>query len=180
MKRLSIAELVEKLHAQEQKASIRVEEPAECAFQAKHKSKKYYKKHFKDKGSKNNIAEGSSDVQKKDKFPPCGICKCKSQAEKDCWFKNKSIFHWCFEGNPGLCGAIVQRSCLNYPPTTTKGLAIPISESSNKELRYGLIAVAVFGFIIGIASGILYPLRKLKFVRHSRYRRHQRRGGYLH
>ncbi|KAL5857019.1 hypothetical protein ACOSQ3_004477 [Xanthoceras sorbifolium] len=85
-----------------------------------------------------------------------------------------------FEGNPGLCGTIVQRSCLNYPPTTTTGLAIPVSESSNKELRYGLIAVAVFGFIIGIASGILYPLRKLKFVRHSRYRRHQRRGGYLH
>ncbi|KAL5770612.1 hypothetical protein ACOSP7_014766 [Xanthoceras sorbifolium] len=84
MKRLSIAELVGKLHAQEQRASIRVEEPAEGAFQAKHKSKKYYKKHSKDKRSKNDIAEGSSDVQKKDKFPLCGICKRKSHSEKDC------------------------------------------------------------------------------------------------
>ncbi|KAK2657724.1 hypothetical protein Ddye_010776 [Dipteronia dyeriana] len=71
-----------------------------------------------------------------------------------------------FEGNPGLCGAIVQRSCLNHPPTTT-GLALPITESSNKELGYGVIDGAVFGLIIGITSGALYPLSKLKFLQHS-------------
>ncbi|KAK3226236.1 hypothetical protein Dsin_006098 [Dipteronia sinensis] len=73
-----------------------------------------------------------------------------------------------FEGNPGLCRAFVQRSCLNHPPTTTS-LAMPISESSNKELGYGVIAGAVFGLIIGITSGALYPLSKLKFLQHSRF-----------
>ncbi|KAK4857469.1 hypothetical protein QYF36_001176 [Acer negundo] len=79
-----------------------------------------------------------------------------------------------FEGNPGLCGAIVQRSCLDHPPTTT-GLSMPISESSNKELGYGVIAGAVFGLITGITSGALYPLSKLKFLQHSRFNRRRSR-----
>ncbi|KAK0592875.1 hypothetical protein LWI29_027036 [Acer saccharum] len=77
-----------------------------------------------------------------------------------------------FEGNPGLCGAIVKKlSCLNDPPTTAGLAPMPISESSNKELGYGLIAGAVFGLIIGITGGALYPLPKLKFMQHSRYNR---------
>ncbi|KAK0592061.1 hypothetical protein LWI29_012653 [Acer saccharum] len=77
-----------------------------------------------------------------------------------------------FEGNPGLCGAIVQKlSCLNDPPTTDGLSPMPISESSNKELGYGLIAGAVFGLIIGITGGALYPFPKLKFMQHSRYNR---------
>ncbi|TXG49117.1 hypothetical protein EZV62_024992 [Acer yangbiense] len=77
-----------------------------------------------------------------------------------------------FEGNPGLCGAILLKlSCLNHPPTTTGLVPMPISESSNEELGYGLIAGAVFGLIIGITGGALYPLPKLKFMQHSRYNR---------
>ncbi|KAK4835435.1 hypothetical protein QYF36_009649 [Acer negundo] len=80
-----------------------------------------------------------------------------------------------FEGNPGLCGSNVQKlSCLNHPPTTTGLAPMPISESSNEELGYGLIAGAVFGLIIGITSGALYPLPKLKFMQHSRYNRRRR------
>ncbi|KAK3228790.1 hypothetical protein Dsin_000671 [Dipteronia sinensis] len=74
-----------------------------------------------------------------------------------------------FEGNPGLCGAIVQKlSCLNHPPKTTGLAPMPISESSNEELGYGLIAGAVYRLIIGITGGALYSLPKLKFMQHSR------------
>lgn len=66
-----------------------------------------------------------------------------------------------FEGNPGLCGDIANRSCTTQPRTATN-LGLPSKHSNNMELRNGLIAGAVFGFIIGPVSGIVYPLTKLK------------------
>ena len=33
--------------------------------------------------------------EKKDKYPPCGICNKSSHAEKDCWHRGKPICHYC-------------------------------------------------------------------------------------
>lgn len=67
-----------------------------------------------------------------------------------------------FRGNPDLCGAIVQRSCSVQP----RPIVLP---DSSEELGYGLIAGAIFGFIIGCTAGILLPLQRLKFLEQLRY-----------
>ncbi|KAJ0092184.1 hypothetical protein Patl1_26554 [Pistacia atlantica] len=53
-----------------------------------------------------------------------------------------------FEGNPGLCGDIIETSCSIQTRTNNNPVPSP-SESSKKELVYGLTAGVVFGFIIG-------------------------------
>ncbi|KAJ4717300.1 Leucine-rich receptor-like protein kinase family protein [Melia azedarach] len=71
-----------------------------------------------------------------------------------------------FEGNPGLCGDTVQHSCTIQPRIDDPALLDQSSE--NKEVRYGLIAGVVFGFIIGSVGGMICPLHRLKFWPHTR------------
>ncbi|XP_031284644.1 receptor-like protein kinase BRI1-like 3 [Pistacia vera] len=61
-----------------------------------------------------------------------------------------------FEGNPGLCGDIIEISCSIQTRTNNNPVPSP-SESSKKELVYGLTAGVVFGFIIGSVGGIFLP-----------------------
>uniref|UniRef100_A0A2C9VJ01 Leucine-rich repeat-containing N-terminal plant-type domain-containing protein n=1 Tax=Manihot esculenta TaxID=3983 RepID=A0A2C9VJ01_MANES len=65
-----------------------------------------------------------------------------------------------FSGNPGLCGSIVQYSCSDQPQTTSP---VP-EESSENTLVFGLIAGLTFGFVVGSTTGLLYPIRRLKFL----------------
>ena len=96
---LTIAELTNKLHAQEQRVLMRGDEATEGAFQANHKGKNsgnlQGKKFFKNSRGK---AEGSS---RKGKFPPCSHCKRTNHAEKDCWHKGKPLFNCNFYNKLG-------------------------------------------------------------------------------
>ncbi|XP_031284772.1 receptor-like protein 2 [Pistacia vera] len=69
-----------------------------------------------------------------------------------------------FEGNPGLCGDIIEISCSIRTRTNNNPVPSP-SESSKKELVYGLTAGVVFGFIIGSVGGIFYPIRVYSLFR---------------
>ncbi|ESR45082.1 hypothetical protein CICLE_v10003246mg, partial [Citrus x clementina] len=62
-----------------------------------------------------------------------------------------------FEGNPEFCSDIANRSSTTQPRTTTN-IGLPSKSSNNMDLRNGLIAGTVFGFIIGSVTGIVYPL----------------------
>lgn len=70
MKDLTIAELISKLHAQEQRVSIRGDVSTEGAFLANQKGR----------------LEGLS---KKGNFSPCSHCRRTNHADKDCWYKDK-------------------------------------------------------------------------------------------
>lgn len=70
MKDLTIAELISKLHAQEQRVSIKGDVSTEGAFLANQKGR----------------LEGPS---KKGNFSPCSHCRRTNHADKDCWYKDK-------------------------------------------------------------------------------------------
>ncbi|KAA8546162.1 hypothetical protein F0562_020944 [Nyssa sinensis] len=76
--RLTVAELISKLHAQEQRTSLRDDETVKGAFQARKKSR------HQGKGNKNGGAEKgkatntSKDHGKKKEFPPCNILPTKA------------------------------------------------------------------------------------------------------
>ncbi|XP_055824382.1 uncharacterized protein LOC129892876 [Solanum dulcamara] len=83
LKTLSVAELISKLQAQEQRSSIRDGEIAEVAFQAQHKGKQPMKDNRRMEGDK--VAKGKpwKESSKKGKFPPCNHCKRTNHQEKD-------------------------------------------------------------------------------------------------
>ncbi|XP_052178656.1 uncharacterized protein LOC127792249 [Diospyros lotus] len=87
LKHLSVAELISKLQAQEQRTSMRLEETVEEALVLKHKYKKNGGK--KSAGDKESKGKASTEPQKNGKFPPCGICKTTNHLEKDCFYKGK-------------------------------------------------------------------------------------------
>ena len=92
LKTLTIAELISKLQAHEQRTSIRDEEVSEGAFQAKQKGKqpvRDFKKPVADKGSKGKGVMRQQEPGKKNRFPPCNICQRTNHLEKDCWYKGK-------------------------------------------------------------------------------------------
>ncbi|KAF5733319.1 putative Leucine-rich repeat receptor protein kinase EXS precursor [Tripterygium wilfordii] len=66
-----------------------------------------------------------------------------------------------FEGNPGLCGPVVNRPC-TYQPENEHPI-VP-EKCSKNTLVLGLIAGLVFGFIVGSAGGLLFPIHRLKFL----------------
>nr|KYP47879.1 hypothetical protein KK1_030449 [Cajanus cajan] len=88
---LTIIELTSKLHAQEQRVSIRSDEVIEGAFRAKHNGRNFGKSRTfnKNKGK----GEGSS---RKGNFLPCFHCQRTNHSKEDCWFKDKPLFHYNF------------------------------------------------------------------------------------
>ncbi|XP_025014950.2 receptor-like protein 3 [Ricinus communis] len=68
-----------------------------------------------------------------------------------------------FIGNPGLCGSTVNHPCSYQPGTTTH--SIDPDKYLNSSLVVGLIAGLSFGFVVGSATGLLYPVRRLKFLK---------------
>jgi len=96
---LSISKLVGLLGAHEARLSNRADtNSVENAFQSKLKLQP--KK--REEGEKKNIEEYSRSKDsrnlfgnKKDKYPPCGICNKSSHAEKDYWHRWKPIWHYC-------------------------------------------------------------------------------------
>ncbi|KAL4324140.1 hypothetical protein GQ457_11G003170 [Hibiscus cannabinus] len=99
MTSLTIADLVSKLEAQEQRVSMRAIEASECAFLAAHKGVKFNNSLKKAESSNKSKGFFSSS----EKFPPCPICKKTNHAEKDCRFKEKgkSKFQCTFCGKSG-------------------------------------------------------------------------------
>ncbi|KAL4385296.1 hypothetical protein GQ457_15G029610 [Hibiscus cannabinus] len=99
MTSLTIADLVSKLEAQEQRVSMRAIEASEGAFLAAHKGVKFNNSLKKAKSSNKSKGFFSSSG----KFPPCPICKKTNHAEKDCRFKEKgkSKFQCTFCGKSG-------------------------------------------------------------------------------
>ncbi|TKY61171.1 Tyrosine-sulfated glycopeptide receptor 1 [Spatholobus suberectus] len=59
-----------------------------------------------------------------------------------------------FEGNPRLCGSVVQRSCLPQQGTTARG------HSSNKKLIIGFVIAACFGTVSFISVLIVWIISK--------------------
>ncbi|KAL4309595.1 hypothetical protein GQ457_01G033490 [Hibiscus cannabinus] len=99
MTSLTIADLVSKLEAQEQRVSMRAIEASEGAFLAAHKGVKFSNSLKKAESSNKSKGFFSSSG----KFPPCPICKKTNHAEKDCRFmeKGKSKFQCTFCGKSG-------------------------------------------------------------------------------
>ncbi|KAA8545844.1 hypothetical protein F0562_020705 [Nyssa sinensis] len=87
--KLTVAELISKLHAQEQRTSLRDDETVEGAFQARQKWKHQGKGNKNGGTEKGKAANTSKDHGKKKEFPPCTICERTNHQSKDCWFKNK-------------------------------------------------------------------------------------------
>lgn len=71
---LTITELISKLHAQEQRVSMKSGEVIEGAFRAKHHGRR----------------SGSPRIGK---FSPCSYCQRTNHSKEDCWYKNKPLFH---------------------------------------------------------------------------------------
>ncbi|KAL4387191.1 hypothetical protein GQ457_09G030480 [Hibiscus cannabinus] len=80
MTSLTIADLVSKLEAQEQRVSMRAIEASEGAFLAAHRGVKFNNSLKKAESSNKSKGFFSSSG----KFPPCPICKKTNHAEKDC------------------------------------------------------------------------------------------------
>ncbi|KAA8530057.1 hypothetical protein F0562_004766 [Nyssa sinensis] len=87
--RLTVAELISKLHAQEQRTSLRDDETVEGAFQEKQKWRHQGKGNKNGGSERRKAANTSMDHGKKKEFPPCNICERTNHQPKDCWFKNK-------------------------------------------------------------------------------------------
>ncbi|KAA8542533.1 hypothetical protein F0562_023685 [Nyssa sinensis] len=87
--KLTVAELVSKLHAQEQRTSLRDDETVGGAFQARQKWKHQGKGNKNGGAEKGKAANTSKDHGKKKEFPPCTICERTNHQSNDCWFKNK-------------------------------------------------------------------------------------------
>ena len=89
LSKITFAELLNALQAQEQRSSIRDEEVAEAAFQAQHKGKQPMKDNRRMEGDKLEKGKPRKESSKRGKFPPCSHCKRTNHQEKDCWFKGK-------------------------------------------------------------------------------------------
>ncbi|GLT45830.1 hypothetical protein SLA2020_196340 [Shorea laevis] len=95
LKTLTVYELISKLQAHEQRTALRMEDMAarESAFQALPKWKPLApsseKKQQYGRADKGKMVATQSQPSKKDKFPPCPICKRTNHDGKDCWYKGK-------------------------------------------------------------------------------------------
>lgn len=135
LKTLSVAESINKLQAQEQRSSIRDEEVAEVAFQAKHKGKQPVKDNKKIEGDK--VAKGKTwkESSKKGKFPPCSHCNITNHQERDCWFKGKPSIQCRFCRKMGH----IEKNCRvkqNQPQQHHVQQASFTEESEKKEERF--------------------------------------------
>ncbi|KAJ6732982.1 ZINC FINGER CCHC-TYPE-RELATED [Salix koriyanagi] len=95
LQHLTIAELISKLHIQEQRVQMRDDEVMEGAFQANWKGRKTGNFQNKDfNNGKKIFSENKSIVPvSSQNFPPCSYCKRTNHAEVNCWFKGKSVIH---------------------------------------------------------------------------------------
>ncbi|KAJ6701195.1 hypothetical protein OIU74_012532 [Salix koriyanagi] len=95
LQNLPIAELISKLHIQEQRVQMRDDEVMENAFQANWKGRKtgnFQKKDFNN--GKKFFSENKSIVPANSQmFPPCSYCKRTNHGESECWFKERTLSH---------------------------------------------------------------------------------------
>ena len=105
LKHLSVAVLISKLQAQEQRTSMRLEETIEGALVLKHKYKKNGGK--KSAGDKESNERAFTEPEKKGKFPPYGTCKRANHLEKDCFYKGKPQYQCRFCNKYGY----IERYC---------------------------------------------------------------------
>ncbi|GKV46536.1 hypothetical protein SLEP1_g53512 [Rubroshorea leprosula] len=95
LKTLTVYELIGKLQVHEQRTAFRMEDMAACesAFQALPKWKPLTpsseKKQQYGRADKGKMVATQYQPSKKDKFPPCSICKRTNHDGKDCWYKGK-------------------------------------------------------------------------------------------
>ncbi|KAA8520150.1 hypothetical protein F0562_014406 [Nyssa sinensis] len=87
--RITIIELISKLHAQKQRTSLRDDETVEGVFQARQKWRHQGKGNKNGDAEKGKAANTSKDHGKRKELPPCNICERTNHQPKDCWFKNK-------------------------------------------------------------------------------------------
>ena len=99
LQNLSIAELISKLHIQEQRMEMRDDESIEGVFQANNVFQP--KKNFSNWKSKTSPKNRDVMPQIKQNLSPCSYCKRTNHAEKDCWFKGKTILNCDFCNNYG-------------------------------------------------------------------------------
>jgi hypothetical protein len=99
LQNLTIAELISKLHVQEQRVHMRDDETVEGAFQANNKGRSVgnlpRNKHVKFSKRK------TSTSSKRQIFLPCPYCRRTNHTEKDCWFKAKPSLQCMFCNNLG-------------------------------------------------------------------------------
>ena len=94
MSKLTLAEVVNALQAQEQRRAYRQEESNETAFQAKAHDKQVGSSNGKKqigwkKGKEKKENESNKDSGKKSKYPPCSHCKKANHTENYCWLRPK-------------------------------------------------------------------------------------------
>ena len=88
----SVANLISKLQAREQRNYIYNDEYIEGAFHAMFKGKKSVARNDKI-ATKNQESKAERGAPRKGKYPPCHYCKKTNRIEKNCWSKNKQFFH---------------------------------------------------------------------------------------
>ena len=87
LQNLTIAELISKLHVQEQRVHMRDDESIKGAFQANNKemSAGNLPRNKLVKFSKRK----TNTPSRRQIFSPCSYCRRTNHTEKDCWFKGK-------------------------------------------------------------------------------------------
>ena len=95
LQHLTIAELISKLHIQEQRVQMRDDDAMEGAFQANNRGKKNGGLPFKKFNNGKQILSKFKPAAPANKqiFLPCSYCKRTNHAEVNCWFKGKTVIH---------------------------------------------------------------------------------------
>nr|KYP40336.1 Retrovirus-related Pol polyprotein from transposon TNT 1-94 [Cajanus cajan] len=135
---LTITELTSKLHAQEQRVSIRSDEAVEGAFRAKHNGRNFGKSRTFNKNKGKD--EGSS---RKGNFLPCFHCQRTNHSKEDCWFKDKPLFHCNFCNKNGHSEKYC-RLKKNQPEQQLEKQANVVEEKNDDEDEYLFMASQEF------------------------------------
>ena len=143
---ITLAEVVNSLHASDQRRFLRQEDPSEVAFQAVSKGIKAGsssgsgKRTNSKKNDKEKKDSDKNEGKKHNKFPPCKFCQKRNHLERFCWHKPYIRCRACNQLGH------VERICKNKAPLQQQTQQAHVAEAEDQEEKLFMVTASGSNF----------------------------------